>query len=146
MSAIDTPDPDEYLLGDRPRPRRVTKIERATRRQEAIALRRGGVPVDAIAQRMKVHPSTVYAWIQDAIRNLPREEAEELRALELDRLDAIFRGHFAAAISGDVRSADTCLKVMERRARLLNLDAAPTAGLEQVGNLLDRLVLGTEED
>src|SRR5690349_21814351 len=114
MSAATTPDPDEYLLGDHPRPRRASKIERATRRQEAITLRRAGVAVDAIASRMKVHPSTVYAWIQDAIRNIPREEAEELRALEMDRLDAIFRGHFPAAVSGDGRSADVCLKVMER--------------------------------
>lgn len=135
-------DADEYLLGDLPRPRRATRIERATRRQEAIALRRAGVGVDAIATRMKVHPSTVYAWMKDAIAAIPREEADELRLLELDRLDAIFRGHFTAAVSGDVRSAETCLKVMERRARLLNLDAAHVAGLEQVGCLLDRLVFG----
>ncbi|MEU2203632.1 helix-turn-helix domain-containing protein [Microbacterium oleivorans] len=144
MSAT-TPDPDEYLLGDLPRPRRASKIERATRRQEAIALRRAGVGVDAIATRLKVHPSTVYAWMKDAIAAIPREEADELRMLELDRLDAIFRGHFHAAVSGDVRSAETCLKVMERRARLLNLDAARAQGLEQVGGLLDRLVLGDVE-
>lgn len=141
MSAT-TPDPDEYLLGDFPRPRRATKIERASRKQEAITLRRAGVGVDTIASRMKVHPSTVYAWLKDAISAIPREEADELRLLELDRLDAIFRGHFAAAVSGDVRSAETCIKVMDRRARLLNLDAAHAAGLEQVGNLLDRLVNG----
>lgn len=107
-------------------------------------MRRAGIAVDAIAAHLRVHPSTVYTWLKDAIAAIPREEANERCLLELDRLDAIFRGHVAAAVSGDVRSAETCLKVMERRARLLNLDAAHTAGLEQVGNLLDRLVLATE--
>lgn len=145
MTASTTPNPDEYLLGNLPRPKRRPKIERATRRAEAIALRRAGARVDQIAQQFEVHPRTVYAWLQDAIRDIPREESEELRALELDRLDAIFRGHFHAAVGGDVRSAEMCLRVMDRRARLLNLDAAPTAGLEQVGALLDRLVNGEAE-
>jgi hypothetical protein len=133
----------EYLLGDRPAPRTTpARIARATRVQKALQMRRAGIPVESIAAHMKVHPRTVYAWLRDAIAAIPREEANELRLLELDRLDAIFRGHFTAAISGDVRAAETCLKVMERRARLLNLDAAHVAGLEQVGGLLDRLVNG----
>lgn len=60
-------------------------------------------------------------------------------------LDAIFRGLFPDAVNGDVRAAEGCLKVMERRARLLNLDAAHAAGLEHVESLLDRLVLGSED-
>ncbi|MGX5770480.1 helix-turn-helix domain-containing protein [Microbacterium trichothecenolyticum] len=133
----------EYLLGDRPAPRSTpARMARATRMQKALQMRRAGVQVEAIAAHLKVHPRTVYSWLKDAIAAIPREEANELRLLELDRLDAIFRGHFAAAVNGDVRAAEMCLKVMERRARLLNLDAAHVAGLEQVGGLLDRLVLG----
>lgn len=133
----------EYLRGDRPAPKGAPRrLVTATRKQKALTMRRAGIPVEAIAAHLGAHPSTVYAWLKDAIAAIPREEADELRLLELDRLDAIFRGHFAAAVSGDVRSADTCLKIMERRARLLNLDAANVAGLGQVGNLLDRLVFG----
>lgn len=148
MSAktIDTADlAAEYLLGERPAPKGAPRrIAAATRKQKALTMRRAGVTVEAIAAHLKVHPSTVYAWLKDAIAAIPREEANELRLLELDRLDAIFRGHFAAAVGGDARAAETVLKVMERRARLLNLDAAHVAGLEQVGGLLDRLVNGTE--
>jgi len=135
----------EYLLGDKPAPKGVSaRVARATRKQKALTMRRAGIPVEAIAAHLKVHPRTVYTWLKDAIAAIPREEADELRLLELDRLDAIFRGHFAPAVNGDVRSAETCLKIMERRARLLNLDTQTTAGLEQVGNLLDRLVFGSE--
>lgn len=135
----------EYLLGDRPAPKGVpARVTRATRKQKALQMRCAGIPVEAIAAHMKVHPRTVYTWLKDAIAAIPREEADELRLLELDRLDAIFRGLFSDAINGDVRAAEGCLKVMERRARLLNLDAAHTAGLEHVESLLDRLVLGSE--
>lgn len=137
-------DAAEYALGDRPAPRRLNKVQRATRRAEAIALRRAGVRVDAIAERLRVSPRTVQAWLREAIAAIPREEAEELRRLELDRLDGLFFAHYRAALAGDSQAAATCLRVMERRARLLNLDSQHTATLEQVGNLLDRLVSGGE--
>lgn len=133
----------EYLLGDRPAPKGVpARVARATRKQKALTMRRAGISVEVIAAHLKVHPRTVYTWLRDALAAIPREEANELRLLELDRLDAIFRGLFPDAVAGDVRSAEGCLKVMERRARLLSLDTAHTAGLEQVGSLLDRLVNG----
>ena len=133
----------EYLLGDRPAPKGVpARVARATRKAKALQMRRAGISVEVIAAHLKVHPRTVYTWLRDALAAIPREEANELRLLELDRLDAIFRGLFPDAVAGDVRAAEACLKVMERRARLLNLDAAHTAGLEQVGSLLDRLVNG----
>lgn len=133
----------EYLLGDRPAPKGIpARAARATRKAKALQMRRAGISVEAIAAHLKVHPRTVYTWLRDALAAIPREEANELRLLELDRLDAIFRGLFPDAVAGDVRAAEACLKVMERRARLLNLDAAHTAGLEQVGSLLDRLVNG----
>lgn len=144
MSAHDStiPDPDEYTLGDFPRPRRVPKIERATRRQEAITLRRAGIRVDQIAQRFRVHESTIYAWCREAIRDIPREEADELRLMELDRLDALQQAAWTEAMRGDPRAIDRVLAVMDRRARYLGLYDARAEGMERVGSLLDRLILG----
>lgn len=139
-------DAKEYALGDRARPKgQRARLERATRRKEAIALRRAGVHADTIARQLGVSTRTVYAWIQEAIRDIPREEADDLRRLELDRLDALFQPQYRAALAGDPVAAQVCLRIMERRARMLNLDAEAVAGLEQVGNLLDRLVFGTVE-
>ena len=136
-------DPDEYLLGDKPSPRRrLNSVQRATRRADAIAMRRAGVRVDAIAERLNVSPRSVYAWIRDALADIPREEADELRRLELDRLDDLFFPMYRAALKGDARAADTALRIMERRARLLGLDDAKVAGFEAVGGLLDRLISG----
>lgn len=133
----------EYALGDTPRPRRTSKrIHRATRRAEAFALRRNGVSTAAIAQHLGVHPRTVSTWIRDAIQAIPAEEADAIRTLELERLDAIMAPQMRLALAGDGFAVDRVLRIMERRARLLGLDNAKPGGFEQVGALLDRLVLG----
>lgn len=133
----------EYALGDTPRPRRTSKrIQRATRRAEAFALRRNGVSTAAIAQHLGVHPRTVSTWIRDAIQAIPAEEADAIRTLELERLDAIMAPQMRLALAGDGFAVDRVLRIMERRARLLGLDNAKPGGFEQVGALLDRLVLG----
>jgi DNA-binding CsgD family transcriptional regulator len=139
----------EYLLGDavRPKPRaRKTQrqVERATRKQEALTMRLAGLSNRTIATRLGVHPSTVYAWIKDAIAAIPKEEADELRALELERLDAMFYAIWRDVIAGDTKAIDVGLRIMTRRAHLLNLDASHAASMEAVESLLDRLVLGSE--
>ena len=131
----------EYLLGDQPRPRRARKIERATRRAEAISMRLAGVRVDQIAQAFGVSPRTVYAWCSEAVKDIPREQADELRLIELDRLDALQRALWSDAMRGDPRAAERVLSIMDRRARYLGLYDAQATGLEHVGDLLDRLVL-----
>jgi transposase-like protein len=136
----------EYLLGDKPRRPSATakRAARATRKQEALTMRLAGVSIRTIAARLNVHPSTVYAWVKDAIAAIPQEQADELRALELERLDTMLASIWRDVLAGDTRAVDAALRIMQRRAALLNLDASHAAGLEQVGNLLDRLVHGTE--
>jgi len=46
-----------------------------------------------------------------------------LRALELLRLDELLNALWDTAIAGDLKAVDRVLKVMERRAKLLGLDA-----------------------
>lgn len=135
----------EYLLGDaiRPRPRaRKTQrqVERATRKQEALTMRLAGVRIDRIAQLMGVHRRTVSLWIADAIRDIPREEADELRLLESTRLDALQQAVWTDAMRGEPRAVDRVLAIMDRRARYFGLYDSRTDGIEAVGNLLDRLI------
>ncbi|MDQ0614805.1 hypothetical protein QF046_002446 [Microbacterium sp. W4I4] len=138
-------DLEEYALGDSPRPRRRAKrLDRLTRRAEAFILHRTGVDMATIAQRMDVHPKTVQRWIREEVQRIPEEEAEAIRALELARLDAILVPQMRLALAGDGYAVDRVLKIMERRARYLGLDGAKPGGFEQVGALLDRLVLGMD--
>ena len=117
-------DVEEHALGDSPRPRRRAKrLDRLTRRAEAFMLHRTGVDVPTIADRMGVHPKTVQRWIREEVQRIPQETADEMRALELARLDAILAPQMRLALAGDGRAADLVLRIMERRARYLALDS-----------------------
>lgn len=52
-----------------------------------------------------------------------REPADAYRQLEMERLDAMWGVHYLNAQAGDVSALSACLKVMERRAKLLGIDA-----------------------
>jgi hypothetical protein len=58
------------------------------------------------------------------VARVQREPVEEIRDLELDRLDRIMRAYWKPAIVDlDKRAAELVLKIMDRRAKLLGLDA-----------------------
>jgi len=61
------------------------------------------------------------------------ESAEYLKEIELQRLDHLLGALWPAAMTGDCRAVDSCLRVCERRSRLLGLDAP--AKIEQAGEL-----------
>jgi hypothetical protein len=54
---------------------------------------------------------------------MTNDDIEKQVQLDLQRLESLLDAHFRRGITGDVRSTLVCLKVMERRARLLGLDA-----------------------
>jgi hypothetical protein len=56
-------------------------------------------------------------------RETVAEKAEQIRELELKRLDRFQRSLQPAANKGDAKAVLAILKVMERRAKLLGLDA-----------------------
>lgn len=120
--------------------------QRATMKVEALRLRKQGLSFEMIAKRLGVGESTAARIVRKAIQDLPAEVADEVRTLELERLDMLVAGHLASAVKGNTRSAEIVLKAMDRRAKFLNLDTQTTAGLEQVGSLLDRLVFGGTEE
>lgn len=135
----------EHAQGDEPAstPRLLAtqrKVEKATKRQRAFALRRQGHSYEVIAAELGVNRNTVSIWVREAIRDIPQEEIDDLRAMELARLDELLRPMMKLAAKGDTFAVSQALRVMERRAKMLDLDQAGDRGLEQVGSLLDRLV------
>ncbi|HKJ76511.1 MAG TPA: hypothetical protein VKA64_04830, partial [Gammaproteobacteria bacterium] len=55
------------------------------------------------------------------------EDAEEVKRLELERLDRMLLSLWPKVTNGDPQAVEKALKVSERRARLLGIDA-PTRG------------------
>lgn len=95
--------------------------------QQALELRRAGGTYRDIATAMGISLRTAYEYVNSELlmlRELTVEDAEAVRDLELSRCDAMLAGLWrTGATKGDPASVMSALKVMERRAKLLGLDA-----------------------
>lgn len=101
----------------------------AFRDKQAIALdmRRKGHILSEIGAVLGIdRTSTVSKLIQKAMREIVREPAEEVVQMELDRLDTMFVKAYERAADHEKplnkEAVDTCLRIMERRAKLLGID------------------------
>lgn len=97
---------------------------------DALHLFRSAIPLAAIAQRVGYKTE---AEVQDAIREALAEGQQEREALDqdlvaLERIDGMYRGLYPKALKGDVRAAETCLRLDAERARLLAA-GGPKGGL-----------------
>lgn len=99
-------------------------IASRVRAAKALELRSEGMGFPEIAKELGYNSrQAAHDAVQRALDGVLREPAEKLRTLDLERLDRMWQTHFLQAQAGDVQSLSACLKIMERRARLLGLDA-----------------------
>ena len=64
----------------------------------------------------------VKTYLERTGANLSNERRLEALEEELDRLDRLQEAHWHLAMAGDAKAADTVLKVIDRRIKLLGLD------------------------
>jgi hypothetical protein len=106
---------------------RAQRAKTAQRRTEAIKLRLAGVDFDTIAARLGY--ASRGAACTDINRALEQAVAEQtasadvLRHEELQRLDRLQAGLWTAAAGGDTKAVDSVLRIIDRRCKLLGLDA-----------------------
>lgn len=102
-------------------PRRITAIER---QRQALELRKAGCSYRVIADQLGyANASGAIKAVAKALRASVQEPAAELRTLELERLDSLLRALWPQAIKGNTAAVDRVLKIMDRRAGYLGLDA-----------------------
>lgn len=122
------------------------RIKAAHRQAEALKLRASGMRYEDIAKQLgyKNHQG---AWkaVKTALKKTIQEPADELRQMEAERLDRMLEAMWAKATSSTAKDAtwyvDRVLKIMERRAALLGLDAT---GGDDVGSNLGSFLAGIE--
>ena len=117
--------------------RRIRTTEKTLR---ALELRKRGLNYTQIGKKLGCHRSTACRYVLSELEYLAdkcREEAAHVRDLELQRLDALYLKAWEAVEEGDLPSIDRCLRVQERRAKLLGLDAAEK--VEHSGDLVINL-------
>ncbi|MCF3101436.1 hypothetical protein IPZ58_07560 [Streptomyces roseoverticillatus] len=125
--------------------------ESARRDAEAAELRARGMSYRRIAAELGIDVHTAHDAVERALKAIVQEPAEKVRALELERLDLLYeravqvleRRHVTVSQGRIVREGDQplqddgpvlqaidrLLKIQERRARLLGLDAATKANV-----------------
>ena len=75
----------------------------------------------------RVSLSRIYAIVGKALRSCREQPARELRQLELLRLDQLQAAHYKAAMGGDAAAITRVLSIMDRRAKMVGLDAGVEA-------------------
>ena len=131
----------------RPRPRTASKtspvrIAAARRAARALELRSTGATFAAIARRLGYSSKTgAHDAVKRALDATLRKPADTLRKLDLERLDRLFATHFPRACRGDHQATTACLRIMERQAALLGLDAPRQVAGQQEHHLAGGVVL-----
>lgn len=98
-------------------------IELAEKRAEALEYRKQGFSYVAIGAAMGISGPYAYELVTGALREMVREPGEDIIAMELSRLDDMLTAIYGHAVKGDIAAIDRVLKVGERRAKILGLDA-----------------------
>jgi hypothetical protein len=96
------------------------------RKHYVMQLRLQGLAPTEIAEKLHVNVNTVHADLRHAVLSVQQRatlETEQLREIELMRLDKLQQPYWTRALKGDVDALDRVLKIMERRAKMLGLDA-----------------------
>lgn len=99
---------------------------------QALQLRASGATYDQIALALGyANRSCAFQAVQRGLRMTLREPADQVRDLELQRLDRLQAALWARAIKGGYRAIETILKLMDRRAKLMGLDAPTRVDITQ---------------
>jgi hypothetical protein len=97
-----------------------------TQKRRAVELRAAGTPYAEIADELGVEVSTAAHYVAEGLARYLGEEvrcADTARRLHVERLRALLAAQWPKAMRGDATAATACLKIMEREAKLLGLDA-----------------------
>jgi DNA-binding IclR family transcriptional regulator len=93
------------------------------RKMRALEMRKARASYAQIATALGVPKSTAWKLVQSALKETLQEPSDDVRKLELESLDRLQFALWQQATQGNHGAVDRVLRVMERRAKLLGLDA-----------------------
>lgn len=119
------------------------QIAATERQRRALQLRKQGMEYSEIAAALGyASGSGAHAAVRGALKKTLQEPADELRAIENARLDAMLAALWPAIERGDPKAIAAGVKLSERRAKLNGLDRPDaldvTSGGGQIAIFLDR--------
>ena len=118
------------------------------REDAALKLRLKGYTYARIASELGISEAGAYAAVKRALNRLNEninEEAKNVRRLELERLDMMLANLWPKVEAGRESAIDRVLRIMERRSKLLGLDAPTRADVTTGGEKLPGATPSREE-
>jgi hypothetical protein len=104
-----------------------TDVNAAVRAGQALNMRKLGYTYDRIAQHCSYRDrGAAFHAVQRELKRTITPVAEDVRTLELARLDELLTVFYAKSMKGDGWSMDRVLRIMERRSAYLGLDVPKT--------------------
>lgn len=102
--------------------------EARLKRARALELVAEGKSYDQIAEAVGYsHRGSAHKAVFKALKEREVEGVDELRRLEVDRLDALQHALWASAVAGDLKAIHAVLRIIELRARVLGLTSQKSA-------------------
>ena len=119
----------------------IQSIDAAERQRTALELRKAGASYDQIADKLDVSKSMAAKVVRTALKSIIKEPAEEVRDMEVARLDAALFAIWSQVKQGNHGAIDRFIKIQDRRAAYLGLDAPKESALNVSGTLKREYVL-----
>jgi hypothetical protein len=109
------------------------RIAIAEREAKALELRKEGATYGAIARSIGYTDRSAAAKpVSRALAATIQEPADELRRLESERLDALLAAVWHDAMAGRRSAVESALRIMDRRSKLIGLDAPLRRAVEVI--------------
>ena len=120
-------------------------VESHDRQLKALELRKAGISYQAIADTLGYNsPQAAWKAVNAALKKTLQEPSDEVRKLEMERLDAMLSAIWASVKQGQYKANEVALRLMERRAKLLGLDAPVKTDLTSNGQTIHVTLKGDE--
>ena len=108
------------------------RIRIAEKQGKALELRKAGQSYRAIAKELGyAGPGGAHKAVASGLRLTLQEPADDVRQLEMQRLDRMLESYWPAVLKGDPKAGGIVIRSMDRRATYLGLDAPVKIDLEQ---------------
>ena len=110
------------------------KLAALEKRKQALQLAIAGVDYQTIADRVGYNSrQAAHAAVKSALVETLRPPSDELRQMQLTRLDEMIKYLWSQVSKGNYNAVDRIIKIEERRAKLLGLDAPTKTDLTTNG-------------
>ena len=113
------------------------------RSMKMYRMRIQGYTIVEIADELKCAISVVSTTLKrlmDELKALSAQEADAYRAYELTRLDNLFKSLQPKIEEGDVNAVNSAVRVIERRCKMLGIDAPQEIKIDDGGELREKLL------